>query len=382
MRKFRNCRAFLILWLLAPLSSAPAEEAYRAQRLYVSGSPEEIGRAVGRKYGPPIRRLHAVALGVAQFVARKSQRDYAARMEALAKKMAPEDVQEIRGVAKGAGMRFEDALFVNLFYELTAPQFACRQLVAWGKATADGELIHARNLDWFDYPGRPLQKHNLILNVRPRRGIEYMILTWPGFQGAITGLNRRGLILGFNQIPGKAGADRVAEPVFFTMKRVLRRCATVEEATQEFKKARPLGNGAIMISDSNRKTAVVVEIYGGQVGVRKAKGEMIAAANHATREVGLRGAPTGPADWPACVAARDIGLPLTVAKMEMALKDKRVLQDINILSVVFAPSRNRMRLSCGRWRAARGKYFDYSIFRRPVRSGETRRSSVGGYKAR
>ena len=365
MARTRSLCIALLAFAVLPLATVAGGGRREPVRFRVSGTPREIGRAVGRKFRPFIRRCHSILLGVALARSRKSQSGQAARMNAISARMAPGDVEEVRGVAEGAGMAFQDVLFVNLFYDLTAGTFACRQLVAWGPATKGGELIHARNLDWHDFPGRIMQNHNLILSVQPKDGIEYLLLTWPGFQAALTGANRAGISLAFNEFHAPWPRSRVAEPAFFTMKRILRSCRDLDSAIRLIRAAKPMGCGAIVISDSNRKASAVVEIGKGQVAVRRGRNGLLGAANHATREAALKGLDLGSADWPVCVAARDAGLPLDLARTKRVLRDPRVLQDLNLFAVIFRPSRNEMWISGGRWRAAMGKFKPYKMFGSP-----------------
>ncbi len=308
--------------------------------------------------------MHALFLRVGELTALQGKKRLYERAEAMARHLSAEDRAEIAGLAEGAGIPFEDALYLNLFYDLSYGPASCRGLAVWGASSAGGRLLHARNLDWPDYPGGPLQRNNLILNVRPAGGIEYCFLSWPGLQAVLTGTNRKGLTVSFDQLPSAPGGERLAEPVLFTLKRVLRSCASAEEAARLLVDANPMGSGSILISDSGGKTALVVELSGGKVGVRRpaADASMIGNANHATREAGLPGLRHGDAGWPACAVAAEMKKPLDAAAAERVLADPRVLQKINIVSVVFDPGGNKMHLSCGRLAAAEGVFREYRIF--------------------
>jgi hypothetical protein len=345
-------------------ASAPSPSQPEPRRFSAAGTPEEIGRALGRELAPDIKKMHAIFLRVGEVSNLTTKKKFYERAAAMAEHLSPEDRAEIRGLAEGAGMAFEDALFLNLFYDLNYGPAACRGLAVWGPAAAGGRLLHARNLDWPDYPGGPLRKNNLIVNVRPAGGIEYCFLTWPGLQAVLTGTNRKGLTVSFNQLPSAAGGERLAEPVLFTLKRVLRGCSSAEQAAKVLVDANPMGSGSILISDSGKKTALVVELSGGKVAVRRpAAGQsMIGNANHATSEAGLPGLKRGDASWPTCEVAAELKKPLDVAAAEKVLADQRVLQWINIVSVVFDPTANKMHLSCGRTKAAEGAFREYQIF--------------------
>jgi len=342
---------------------AAGGEPYPPTRLAAEGTPEEIGRRVGREQAEAIRKLHPVMLLAARSLTLHSKETLYKRAGQLAAKLSEEDLAEIKGLAAGSGLSCEDALFLNLFYSLTTDWPACRGLAAWGGSTTDGELLHARNLDWLDYPGKPLQRFNLILNVKPKDGIEHLLLTWPGFQGALTGTNRKGLTLAFNQLPGAWPAgEPLSEPIFFTLRRALRKCSTIDEAVKLIRETKPLGNGSVLISEAGAKTAVVVEVIGGKVGLRRPDGEMIANANHPTREAGWTGIRTGPAGAPALDVARGLDGKLSAERIRQVMADRKVMQEINLLAVVFEPAKNRMHLACGEQPAAAGKFTEYALF--------------------
>lgn len=359
------------LWACSALggnSGLSAELQHKATRIRAAGDPTEVGKRIGKRVAGPLRLLQPAILQIATLTSRKSKAELYAVAKQLSAKLAKEDIAEIRGLAKGSGLEFEDALFISMFYSIVYDGPACRQLAVWGKSSSDGELMHARNLDWMDYPGELLRRTNLIINVAPRKGNEYVFLTWPGFQGVLTGSNNKGITLGFNRINSRK--FRLAEPVVFTLKRILRECDNLDDAVTMLKKARPLGNGSVLISDAGKKKALVVELYEGDVGVRRpnAKEQMIGNANHYVAAAWKKlpaGMPSGRASWPTCHEAAKQGKGLTSDKVKAVMASYAVLQNINIVSVIFKPKANKMLLSCGRLRAAKGTFTEYELFPKP-----------------
>jgi hypothetical protein len=160
----------------------------------------------------------------------------------------------------------------------------------------------------------------------------------------------------------------MGEPVFFTLKRMLRSCANIKQALALITKAKPLGNGSIIISDATAKEAIVIELHNGLVGLRRSKTQMIGNANHYTKAAWKKlpaGLPANRADWPVCSEARkhgQAGQNLTSKDLQAIMSSKAVLQDINLLSVIFKPSENSMLLSCGSYRAASRVFSKYKLF--------------------
>jgi len=334
------------------------------RRMAVAGSRFEIGRRVGQQCAEAIGRIHAKMLSAGRILTFRRKATLYRRAAALAKYIRPEDVEEMKGLAEGSGLAYEDILYLNTFYHLTTGRLnpACRQLALWGPRTKDGVLIHARNLDWMDYPGGPLRRNNLILNVRADGALEYLALTWPPVAGVLTGANARGITVAYNRfVTPRRKQQHLGEPIFFTLGRILRTCSTLDEAVAEITHAQPLGDGSVMISDARAARAVVVEIVNGKAGVRTAKDHLIANANHPTSEAGFKGGRHS-AEYPAGEVARSFPPALAPLQVAEIMRHRKVLQYSNLLSVIFVPQANVMYLSCGRYRAAAGEFKRYEIF--------------------
>lgn len=162
--------------------------------------------------------------------------------------------------------------------------------------------------------------------------------------------------------------DRLAEPTFFTLRRVLEQATTLQQAIDIIEKARPLDNGSVLISSATEKQAAVVEIIDGLVGVRRPPDgqTMIGNANHATKEAGmdkLYRVRTWDCDWPTCTVAQRLKTPIDVKQAERIMSDPMVMQGrINMLCVIFDPSHQKMYLSVRPTRAAAGPFMEYELF--------------------
>lgn len=333
-------------------------------RLFVSGTPEEVGRAIGERYADDIAQLAPLFRRLARAHTGRSDAQLDASVAALVATLSPDARAEIVGVAGGSGVPLADVQLLNVFYSLTVDEMACRQLAAWGPSTVGGGLIHARNLDWPDYPGHPMQKKQVILNVKPADGIEHVLLTWPGVTNALTGTNKEGITLAFNRLYGSA-PEQMREPVFFTLRRILSQAHTLDEAVAMLRAARPMGNGAVMISDAKIPKAVVIEMMNGEIAVREAdQPGLISAANHPTAEAGLKTAVSQQrsAFEPVSRVAQTLGKELAPEQAQAVMSHADVLLRINITSVVFLPGDNRMLLSAGTVPAALGHYQEYTLF--------------------
>jgi len=356
--------------------------AKETPRILLKGSSYQMGLQMAAKYKTKTSGLCMQFNGMASLYLKISKKKLHEKALKIAKHMAKDDLDEIKGMAKGTKIPYEDMLVYNLFYSLASSPFACRQFATWDKRTTTGDLIHARNLDWFDYPGSPMKKNNLIINYHgttvdakatqnssqiTKKHQPYLILSWPGYAAALTGTNKAGLTLGYNQLRLKGDTQHISEPTFFTIKRILRTCSTLEEAVAVFKKTLPMDSGSVLISDAKQKKAAVVEIVRGKVGVRYAPTNMISNANHPTKEAGIEGlksSQTASAEHPVCTAAKRINGKFNAKSVQKLMAGPTVLQPrLNLLCVVFIPEKNRMWLSCGRESAANGPFVEFKLFK-------------------
>lgn len=334
------------------------------ERISVSGTPYEMGKEWASKQKDTITMLKSQFNLMAAFALNKSPKEINATALKIAKHMAKEDLDELRGIADGIGAKFEEILTFNLFYTLCVSNIGCRQFAAWDELTEDGNLVHSRNLDWNDYPGNPMKKFNTVINFKGKDHIEYLSLTWPGFSSVLTGINRKGISIAFNQLPQKGDVKYISEPTFYTIKRALRSASTLEEVVDIFQKTKPMDSGSIMVCDAKARKAIVIEVVRGKVGIRKTADKMISNANHPTAETGVADkSQNGNPDWPVCVTAKQFSKKLSPKNVQNLMAHSNVLQPgLNILSVVFKYSDNRMWLSCGKTSAAKGPFAELKLF--------------------
>ena len=111
-------------------------------------------------------------------------------------------IQELKGLADGAGLKYEDVLAGNLFPEA----FHCSGIALYGKATKDGELYHVRVLDYMTDAG--LQNCAVVMMVEPDGANAFMNISYAGSIGSITGMNEKQIAIG--EMGGKGKAPGMA----------------------------------------------------------------------------------------------------------------------------------------------------------------------------
>lgn len=120
-----------------------------------------------------------------------------ARYEALMREWTPEVLEQLRGMADGAGIPFDQVLAVTCYYEKSfdvdtvAVADKCTSFLASGRATRDGKVILAQTNDE-DLVEMLWELDVTEHHVDPATGREALVYTHPGVP-AMMGMNNRGL---------------------------------------------------------------------------------------------------------------------------------------------------------------------------------------------
>ncbi|MGY8707651.1 C45 family peptidase [Bradyrhizobium sp. 18BD] len=198
----------------------------------ISGAPRERGRQYGQKaagrikkgtthYFAQLKELSLDAKGVADLV-----RDYLPVIEAF----EPGYIEEMRGIAEGADVPFEDIVLLNARTEilkLANPKIrarlktpdepdGCTGVVALPTATGNGRLIHAQNWDW----KRECAETAVVLKVRRDDGPDLMTFTEAGALGRC-GFNAVGIAITANYLQSDRDYRQVGVPLALIRRKVL-----------------------------------------------------------------------------------------------------------------------------------------------------------------
>lgn len=123
-----------------------------------SGTWHEIGQQYGEECREEIKDMHAYWENALSAVMPDKTMDEIVEKSAIfaepIKTYAPEFMDEIEGIAEGAGISANEALFHQGSFEMdvAGPLYigGCTSFAASGKATKDGKTIAGQHFDWFD----------------------------------------------------------------------------------------------------------------------------------------------------------------------------------------------------------------------------------------
>ena len=198
----------------------------------LSGGPHERGVQHGRAAADRIRK------GVAHYTAQIGRsglgehgidalvRDYLPVIEGF----DPLYIEEMRGIAQGAGMPFEQIVLLNARTEILKlaerPDLlarlaerlpdGCTGVVVMPGATASGRLIHAQNWDW----KAECAETAVVLRIRRTDGPDILTFTEAGGL-ARSGLNEAGIGLTANYLQSDRDYRQVGVPLALIRRKIL-----------------------------------------------------------------------------------------------------------------------------------------------------------------
>ncbi len=187
---------------------------------YGARAVERIRRGIGH-YTAQLRGMDLDASAVAALV-----RDYLPVIDAF----DPAYREEMRGIAEGAGVTFEEVALLNARTEIlklaARPDLrarlaaedpdGCTGLVALPGATRDGGLIHAQNWDW----KAECAETAVVLRIRREDGPDILTFTEAGGL-ARSGLNAAGIAITANYMESDRDYRQIGVPLALIRRKVL-----------------------------------------------------------------------------------------------------------------------------------------------------------------
>ncbi len=255
----------------------------------VSGSPFERGLAHGRQV--PERVARSLALYRSQLdkrgVSHERQRALAARMVPVIEAFDATYLEEMRGIAQGAGLTIEDIVLINCRTEMMyghneigearkALDDGCTGLIVMPPASATGRLMHAHNWDW----RAECADTGIVLRMRRDDGPDLLVFTEAGTLGR-HGINSAGLSLSGNFLTSDrdyVGASQADTPLALIRRRMLD-SASMADAMKALWSTRRYASNNLMLADAKGE-AVDLECAPDEIFWLTPEDDVLVHANH------------------------------------------------------------------------------------------------------
>jgi len=236
------------------------EERDGVNILHVSGSYYEMGYQHGYllKEGC-IENIRAFL----DYTLRKFSYDELIEIWDTMKKYIPTPyIEELHGLADGSGVSFENISIVYAATECTS-FMGCFGIAAWGNATVDGKLYHARSWDLpFDIrdpvSGKCVHENSVLIIRKPDNGFASLCPSVAGALNGAGGINEKGIGIGA-EICWSNDQGFNGPPILIRVQWLLDYADTIEQALDILTTNRTLGWNFI-VSDCKVPVGYSVEI--------------------------------------------------------------------------------------------------------------------------
>jgi isopenicillin-N N-acyltransferase-like protein len=245
--------------------------------LQLEGSPREIGRKHGQACSrwigliaedywqamenPPIALPHEVIL------------DGIKQIETLIVEYTDEAyLEEMRGLAEGAGLTYEDVFVANCGFDLMvsrtdaavrAEMFSkferlttrCASFVAWGRATEGARIIGTHNNDGPRFPAQ----FQVTMIVKPEEGFPFISASTVGKLGQHSMMNGQGLLVVGTALDNgtKEKVEEPGVPLDIIFRHIAQRCSSTAEAVETLNGLPLAVAGNFVFADRSRDVELV-----------------------------------------------------------------------------------------------------------------------------
>lgn len=321
------------------------EEIDGARVLHVSGTPYEMGYQHGALLKNEIHAMVRflfdvkakefseqlqVDLGNGLLKIKPDAKAIIGTITEIQKKfIPPAHLEEIRGVADGAEIAYDEILRANFIPEL----FHCSGFALSGKATKDGTLYHGRVLDYgCDWR---LQEHAVVMVAKPSGKIPFVNITYSGFVGSVTGMNAKQVAIG--EMGGRGLGKWNGTPMALLFRLALEEADDLDKAVAVFRDRPRTCQYYYVISDGKSGRAVGMEASYDAFGLVQ-MGESHPLLPHAVADAVLLSAGER---YELLVDRVKQGYGTFDAESALRLMDRPVAMKSNLHNVLFEPKSTR-----------------------------------------
>ncbi len=243
--------------------------------LYVEGDPFEIGLTTGALSDSLLEQQEKIFFSrIEDFVPSKLQqnllRNFLKWYNRKLYKNVPDEYQvEIYGVSQYTSQNFNDiapqyqrSLYLHGAHDIghalqDLALVGCSSFAAWGEKSEDGNLILGRNFDF--YVNDAFAENKIVAFINPEQGHPFMMVTWPGMIGAVSGMNKEGLTVTINASKSKIPLS-AKTPISILTREILQHAKNIEEAVAIAKKRKVFVSESIMVGSAHDNKAILIEV--------------------------------------------------------------------------------------------------------------------------
>ena len=243
--------------------------------LYVEGDPLEIGLSTGALTDSLLQKQQRIFFSkITDLIPSKFQQKLLRHfLKWYNRKLylnVPDEYQtEIYGVSQYTSNEFDNiapqyqrGLYLHAAHDIghalqDLALVGCSSFAAWNEKSEDGNLILARNFDF--YVNDAFAENKIAAFIKPEQGFPFMMVTWPGMIGAVSGMNLEGLTVTINASKSKIPLS-AKTPISILTREILQHAKNLDEAIAIAKKRKVFVSESIMVGSANDNKAILIEV--------------------------------------------------------------------------------------------------------------------------
>lgn len=153
----------------------------------------------------------------------------------------------------------------------------CTSFATWGDESEDGSLIIGRNFDF--YVGDEFARDKIVAFYKPQKGFRFMMVTFGGMTGVLSGMNEAGLTVTINAAKSEI-PSRSATPVSLVAREILQYASTIGEAYAIAQKRTMFVAESFLIGSAKDGRAAIIEKTPDATDLYETRGNRIISTNH------------------------------------------------------------------------------------------------------
>ena len=264
--------------------------------LVATGNPYDLGNTIGSLSQELLIKQEEIFFSkVEEFVPSKFKQDLLRKFLAWYNRkmylyIKEEYKIEIKGISKYASDKYDyiadkylRSLYLHGAHDIGHAMqdlalVGCSSFAVWGDNTADGNLLIARNFDF--YAGDEFAENKVISFIKPNKGYKYMSVSWAGMIGVMSGMNEKGLTVTINA--GKSDMPLIAKtPISLVTREIIQYASNIDEAIEIAKKKEIFVSESILVGSAVDNKAVIIEMSPENFGVYKVQNSsQLICSNH------------------------------------------------------------------------------------------------------
>ena len=183
--------------------------------------------------------------------------------------------EELKGIARGAGLSYSSILLINVFDDL-GHKMACSCFTVKGGKTKEHILIYGRNLDYGIFTD-VMPSATTVFCYHPTDGVPFVSVAWPAYAGVVTGMNSKKLVLGSLTSFSKEKA-RFGIPSGLLYRKALQHASSLIDFRKSIMNTRRTINNNLLIASTQE--SMVLEISPTRGQFRSEQDDILTVTNH------------------------------------------------------------------------------------------------------